>query len=131
MTQHHSNPNLCPKHHCWKSWGWPVLRKHTRPSINNIKKRCIFHHRGLNAKIGKSRNIWSNRHVWPCTKWCKAKPNRVSWSELTGNSKHPFPTTQEMILQMEINKWSNTKITLTIIFLKFIYFWLKCNLCMT
>ena len=29
------------------------------------KKRCPFHHRGLECKSKKSRNIWSNRQIWP------------------------------------------------------------------
>ena len=29
------------------------------------KKRCPFHHRGLQCKSRKSRDTWSNRQVWP------------------------------------------------------------------
>ena len=29
------------------------------------KKRCPFHYRGLECKIRKSRNTWSNRQIWP------------------------------------------------------------------
>ena len=29
------------------------------------KKRCPFHHRGLEYKSRKSRDTWSNRQVWP------------------------------------------------------------------
>ena len=29
------------------------------------KKRCPFHHRGLECKSRKSRDNWSNRQVWP------------------------------------------------------------------
>ena len=29
------------------------------------KKRCPFHHRGLECKSRKSRNTWSNRKIWP------------------------------------------------------------------
>ena len=29
------------------------------------KKRCPFHYRGLECKSRKSRNIWSNRQIWP------------------------------------------------------------------
>ena len=29
------------------------------------KKTCIFHHRGLECKSRKSRDMWSNRQVWP------------------------------------------------------------------
>ena len=29
------------------------------------KKRCPFHYRGLESKSRKSRDTWSNRHIWP------------------------------------------------------------------
>ena len=29
------------------------------------KKRCPFHHKGLECKSSKSRNTWSNRQIWP------------------------------------------------------------------
>ena len=56
------------------------------------------HHRGLECKSWKSRDIWSNRQMWPwCTKWSRAKVNRVLPREHTGHSKHPFPTSQETL----------------------------------
>ena len=30
-----------------------------------LKKRCPFHHRGLECKSRKSRDTWSNRKIWP------------------------------------------------------------------
>ena len=30
-----------------------------------IQKRYPFHYRGLECKSRKSRNTWSNRHIWP------------------------------------------------------------------
>ena len=30
-----------------------------------LKKRCHFHHRGLECKSRKSRDTWSNKQVWP------------------------------------------------------------------
>ena len=50
--QYHSNPNLCPKHWCQRSWSWTVLWRPIRPSRTNTKKRCRFHHRGLECKRG-------------------------------------------------------------------------------
>ena len=42
------------------------------------KKRCPFHYRGLECKSRKSRNICSNRQIWPwSTEWSRAKANRV------------------------------------------------------
>ena len=49
---------------------WMVLWRPTRPSRTNIKKRCPFHHRGLECNSRKSRDNWSNRQLWPwSTKW--------------------------------------------------------------
>ena len=37
------------------------------------KKRCPFHHRGLECKSRKSRNTWSNRQIWPWNmEWSRA-----------------------------------------------------------
>ena len=42
------------------------------------KKRCPFHHRGLECKSRKSRDSYSNRQVWPqSTKRSRAKANRI------------------------------------------------------
>ena len=74
------------------------------------KKRCPFHYRELECKSRKSRNTWSNWHIWPwCTEWSRTKANRVLPKEHTGHSKHPLPTTQENILHMDITRWSTQK----------------------
>ena len=74
------------------------------------KKRCSFHHRGLECKSRKSRNTWSNGQFWPwSTEWSRAKANRVLPRERTGPSKHPLPTTQEKTLHMDITRWSTLK----------------------
>ena len=49
------------------------------------KKRCPFHHRGLEYKSTKPGNTWSNRQIWPwSTEWNRAKANsfakRMHWS---------------------------------------------------
>ena len=88
-----------------------VLWRPIRPSRNNIKIRCPFHHRGLECKSRKSRDTWNNRQVWPwSTKWSRAKAKRVLPRERTGPSKHTFPTTQEMTLNMDITRWSIPKL---------------------
>ena len=52
----------------------------------------------------------NNRQVWPwSTKWSRAQANRVLSREHNGHSKHPFPTTQEMTLHMDITRWSILK----------------------
>ena len=99
LIQHHSNPSLCHNHWCQRSWSWPVLWRSIRPSRTNTKKkkkRCPFHHKGLECKSMKSRDTWSNRQAWPWNrKWSRAKANRVWPREHTGHSKHSLPTTQE------------------------------------
>ena len=76
----------------------------------NTPKRCPFHYRGLECKSRKSRNTWSNRHIWPwSTEWSRAKANRVLPREHTGHNKHSLPTTQEKTLHMDITRWSTPK----------------------
>ena len=93
--QYHSNPSLCPNHWSWRNWRM-VLWGPTRLSGTNTKKRCPFHHRGLECKSRKSRDTWSNRQVWTwSTKWSRANANRVLKRECNGHSKYPLPTTQD------------------------------------
>ena len=94
----------------WRSWSWTVLWRPICPSRTNTQKRCPFHYRGLECKSRKSRNIWSNRQIWPwSTEWSRAKANRVLPRECTGHSKHPRPTTQEKILREDITRWPTLK----------------------
>ena len=82
----------------------------TRPFRTNTPKRCPFHYRGLECKSRKSRNTWSNRQIWPwSTEWSMAKANRVLLRECTGHSKHPFLTTQEKMLYVDITRWPTPK----------------------
>ena len=104
------NPSIYPNHKCWRRWSWMVLWRPIRPSRTNTKKRCSFHHRGLECKNRKSRDTWSNRQVWPwSTEWNRAKANRILPRGCTGHSKHPLPTTQETTLHMDITRWSILK----------------------
>ena len=110
IIQNHSNPNPCPNHSCWRSWGWSVLWRPTGPFITNSKKRCPFHHRLLGWKSRKSKDTQSNRQVWSwSTKWSRAKANRIWLRECTGHSKHPLTTTQSMSLHMDLTKRSVLK----------------------
>ena len=53
---------------------WTKVWRATKPSRINTQKRCPFHYRGLECKSRKSRNIWSNRQVWPwSTEWSRTK----------------------------------------------------------
>ena len=47
-----SNPSLCPKCCCQRSWSCLVLWRPTKPSRTNTRKRCPFHHWGLECKVG-------------------------------------------------------------------------------
>ena len=74
------------------------------------KKKCPFHHRGLECKSRKSRDTWNKRQTWPWnTKWNREKANRVLPREHIGNTKYPLQTTQEMTLHMNITRWSIPK----------------------
>ena len=107
---YHSNPNLCPDQQWQGRSSWTFLWWPTRTSRTNTKKRCHFHHRGLECKSRKSGDTWSNRQVWPwSTKLSMAKVNRILPRECTGDSKCPLPTTQEMTLCMGVNIWSLVK----------------------
>ena len=89
---------------------WTLLWRPIRPSRTNTQKRYPFHYRGLECKSRKSRNTWSNRHIWPWNmEWSRTKANRVLRREHTGHSKHPLPTTQEKTLHMDITRWSAPK----------------------
>ena len=86
-----------------------VLGRPTRPSRANTPKRCPFHHRGLGCKSRKSRDTWSNRQIGPwSTKWSRAKAKSFA-RECTGHSKHPFSTTQDKTLHIDITRWSIPK----------------------
>ena len=113
----HPERDLCPsKDRCWRSWSWMVLWRPTRPFRTNTQKRCPFHYRGLEYKSRKSRNTWSNRHIWPWnTEWSRAKTNRVLPRKCTGHSKHPLPTTQEKTTHGH-HQMINTEIRLIIFF---------------
>ena len=110
-VQHHSYPSLCYNHWCQRSWSWTIIWRPTQPSTTiRRKKKNLFHYMGLEWKSRKSRDTWSNRQVWPwSTKWSRANDNRILPRQHTGHRKHPFPTTQEMTLCMDLTKWSILK----------------------
>ena len=90
-----------------KKLSWIVLWRPSKPFRTNTPKRCPFPYRGLECKSRKSRNTWSNRHIWPWSmEWSRAKANRVLSREHTGHSKQPLPMTQEKTLHTDITKWS-------------------------
>ena len=76
------------------------------PFVRTLRpKRCPFHYRGVECKSRKSRDIWSNRQIWPWSiKQSRSKVNRVFPRERTGHGKHPLSTVQEMTLHMDITR---------------------------
>ena len=56
-----------------------------------IAKRCPFHHRGLDCKGRKSRDIWSNSQVGLWLQNEAGQRLTVLPRESTGHSKHPPP----------------------------------------
>ena len=50
--QYHNNPNLCPSQESQRSWCQKVILRPTRPSRTDTQKRCSFHNRDWNAKVG-------------------------------------------------------------------------------
>ena len=86
------------------------LLQHHSSKASILQCLAFFHHRGLESKSRKSKGTWHNRQAWPWnTKWSSAEANRVFPREHTGRNKHPLPTTQEMILHIDITRWSIPK----------------------
>ena len=76
------------------------------------KKRCRFHHGGLECKSRRSRDTENNSQVWPwSTKWSRAKANsfveRTHWSEQTPSSNSTGH--QGHHVYMDITRWSIPK----------------------
>ena len=110
IIQNHNNLSLCSYPWRRRSWSWSVLWRPRRPLGTITKKRCSIHYWGLECKSRKSRDIWSERQVWPwSTKWSRTKINRVLSKQHTGHSKHPLLTPQETTLYMDITRWSIPK----------------------
>ena len=92
-------------------WFYEDLQEPT-PQKNLVeltpKKDVLFIIGDWNAKVGRC--TWCNRQIWPwSTTGSRAKPNRVLSREHTDENKHSFPTTQEMILPIDIIRWSIPK----------------------
>jgi len=93
-----------------KSKGEKERYKHLNAKFQRIARRDKKAFLSDRCKGRKSRNIWSNRQIWPWnTEWSRAKTNRVLPRKCTDHSKHPLPTTQEKTLHMDISRWSTPK----------------------
>ena len=114
--QHHSNPHLCPHHWCQRSWSSMVLWRPTTSSRTNThthtKRDILFIIGDWNAKAG-SREIpgitdkfglgVQNEAGQRLTEFCEE--NKLVIANTI------FPTTQEMILHMDISRcqyWNQT-----------------------
>ena len=109
--QYKSDPSLCSSQYFWRSWGWTVLWRCTRPFKTNTQKDVLFIIGDWNAKVGSQEN-WQGkaRQIWPWgTEWSKARANRALPRKCTGHSKHILPTTQEKTVHMDITRWSTPK----------------------
>ena len=74
------------------------------------KKDVLFIIGDCNTKVESQEITWSNKEIWLWnTEWSRAKANRVLLREHTGHNKHPFPTTQEKTLHMDITRWPIAK----------------------
>ena len=104
--EYHCNPSLYPNQWCWRSWSWMVLWGLSR---TNTQKRCPFHHRGLDAKVG-SQEIPGVTGKFDVRVQNEAGQKlTVLPKEHTGRSKHPLLTTQETVLHMDITRWLTPK----------------------
>ena len=94
---------------------WKVILKKlklwrpTRPFRTNTQKRCLFHYRDWNAKVGSQEIPGVEASLALEYRMKQGKDNRVLPRERTGHSKCPLPTTQEKILHMDITRWSTPK----------------------
>ena len=77
-------------------------------------KRCPFHHRDWNAKVG-SQKIPGVTDKFGLGVQNEAR-KRLLPREHTDHSKHPLPTTQEKTLNIDIIRQSTPKIRLIILF---------------
>ena len=75
--------------------------RHTRTP----KKHVFFIIGDWNAKVGSQELPGvTGKFGLGSTKWSRAKDNRFLSREHAGYSKHPFPTTQETTIHMDITK---------------------------
>ena len=101
--------NIILNHDCKRKETWRDITRDYSQERSNVEIWCSKFW-WLECKSRKSRNTWSNRHIWPwSTKWSRAKANRVVPRKCTGHSKHPLPMTQEKTLYMDITRWSTPK----------------------
>ena len=104
----------------WRPTKPPRTNTHTHTHTQNHKNQDVLFITGdwnEEVKWGsicfplremrKSRDTWNNRQVWTwSSKWSRTKVNRVLSREQADHNKHPFSTTQEMTVHIDITRWS-------------------------
>ena len=76
-------------------------------SGSNTKKRCSFHHRGLECKSQEILGITDKFDLGVQNE--AGQRLTVLSREHVGHNKHPFPTTQEMTPHPDVTRWSILK----------------------
>ena len=80
-------------------------------------KKFPFHYRGLECKGRKSRNIWSNRQIWPWNaEWSREKAKMVLPRKCTGSWQTPSSNNTREDSIHGHHQMVNTKIRLLIFF---------------
>ena len=85
--------------------------KTIRPSRSNTKKkkRCPFHHRGLECKSRKQDIPWVTGKLGLRVQNEAGQRLTILPRVRTNHSKYPLPTMQETTLHMDITRWSILK----------------------
>jgi hypothetical protein len=83
----------------------------TRPSRTNTQKRCPFHYRGLDAKVGSQETpgVTGKFGLGVQNEAGKRLIEFFQENARECHSKHSLPTTQEKTLHMVITRWSIQK----------------------
>ena len=104
----------------WSILAWKISWAEEPGGLQSMGSQRVGHDCATNTDSAwqprKSRDTWSSGQFWLwSTKWNRAKANRVSPRECTGNSKHPLSTTQEKTTHGH-HQMINTKLRLIIFF---------------
>ena len=94
-----------------------ILCRPTRLFRTNTKKRCFYHHRGLEANVGSQEIPGITGKFGLGVQNEAGQGPTVLSRDHDDHTKHNFPTTQEMTLCMDLTRYLvNMKIRLTIFF---------------
>ena len=76
-----------------------------QPFRTNTQKRCLFHYKDWNAKVGSQETPEVTGKFGLGVQNEARQRLIVLPRERIGHSKHPFQTTQEKALHMDITRW--------------------------